>query len=76
MARRDDFLIGRKEKAVEAIKAGKTKEALGYLNEVYEQFHALPDTYCSHLSWRVDSDGYSKGQILFLWEKLIEGQTH
>jgi hypothetical protein len=50
MARRDDFLIGPKEKAVEAIKAGKTKEALGYLNEVYEQFHALHDAYTNDIS--------------------------
>jgi hypothetical protein len=45
MARGDDFPIGPKEKAVEAIKAGKTEEALGHLNDVYEQFHALHDAY-------------------------------
>jgi len=50
MARRDDFLTGPKEKAVEAIKAGKTKEALEYLNEVYEQFHALHDAYSNDIS--------------------------
>ncbi len=50
MARRDDFLIGPKEKAVEAIKAGKTEEALAYLNDVYEQFHALHDAYSSDIS--------------------------
>jgi hypothetical protein len=50
MARRDDFLIGPKEKAVEAIKAGKTEEALAYLNEVYEQFHALHDAYTNDIS--------------------------
>ena len=50
MARRDDFLIGPKEKAVEAIKAGKTQEALGYLNDVNEQFHKLHDAYSNHLS--------------------------
>jgi hypothetical protein len=51
MARRDDFLIGPKEKAVEAIKAGKTKEALAYLNDVYEQFHALHDAYSNDISF-------------------------
>jgi hypothetical protein len=50
MARRDDFLIGPKEKAVEAIRAGKTEEALGYLNDVYEQFHALHDAYSNDIS--------------------------
>jgi hypothetical protein len=45
MVRRDDFLMGPKEKAVEAIRAGKTEEALRCLNEVYEQFHALHDAY-------------------------------
>jgi hypothetical protein len=50
MARRDDFLIGPNEKAVEAIKEGKTEEALSYLNDVYEQFHALHDAYSNHIS--------------------------
>ncbi len=50
MARRDDFLIGPKEKAVQAIRAGKTEEALGYLNDVYEQFHALHDAYSNDIS--------------------------
>ena len=50
MVRRDDFTIGPREKAIEAVKAGKTKEALGYLNDVYEQFHRLHDLYCNHIS--------------------------
>jgi hypothetical protein len=50
MVRRDEFLIGPKEKAIEAIKAGRTQEALGYLNDVYEQFHALHDAYSNYLS--------------------------
>ena len=50
MARRDDFLVGPKEKAVEAIKEGKTKQALSYLNDVYKQFHALHDAYSNHIS--------------------------
>jgi hypothetical protein len=50
MVRRDDFLIGPKEKAVEAIKAGKTEQALGFLDDVYEQFHKLHDAYCNHIS--------------------------
>jgi hypothetical protein len=48
--RRDDFLEGPREKAMESIKAGKTQEALGYLNDVYEQFHALHDAYSNDIS--------------------------
>jgi hypothetical protein len=43
--RRDDFLVGPREKGIEAIKAGKTEEAIKYLNEVSEQFHRLHDSY-------------------------------
>jgi len=50
MARRDDFLVGPKEKAVEAIKEGKTEQALSCLNDVYKQFHALHDAYSNHIS--------------------------
>ena len=50
MVSREDFLIGPKEKAVEAIKAGRTEEALRYLDDVHEQFHKLHDAYCNHLS--------------------------
>ena len=45
MKRRDDFLIGPKEKAAEAIKEGKTEDALRYLDEVHNQFHRLHDAY-------------------------------
>ena len=45
MKSRDDFLIGPKEKAEEAIKKGNKEDALKYLNEVYEQFHRLHDSY-------------------------------
>jgi len=41
MMRRDEFLIGPKEKAAEAIRAGKTEEAVHCLNDVHEQFHKL-----------------------------------
>ena len=50
MIRRDDFLMGPREKATEAMKAGKTKEALRFLDDVYEQFHRLHDLYCDHIS--------------------------
>ncbi len=50
MVRRDDFLVGPREKAVRAVKAGKTEEALAHLDDVYEQFHRLHDLYCNHIS--------------------------
>lgn len=50
MKRRNDFLIGPREKAIEAIKTGKTEEALDYLDKVYEQFHALHDAYSNDIS--------------------------
>lgn len=50
MNRRDDFLIGPKEKAQMALKAGSTEEALEYLEEVHNQFRNLHDAYCNHLS--------------------------
>lgn len=50
MVRRDDLLKGPREKAVEAVKAGKTEEALVHLDDVYEQFHRLHDLYCNHIS--------------------------
>jgi hypothetical protein len=43
--------VGPKEKAIEAIKVGKTQEALAYLNDVYEQFHALHDAYSNDISF-------------------------
>ena len=45
MKRRDDLVVGPKEKAKEAINAGNTEEALDYLDKVYEQFHNLHDSY-------------------------------
>ena len=67
MGRRDDFLVGPKEKAAEAIQAGKTKEALGYLNEVGEQFHALHDAYSNEI-------GFLKGTLAKIQgDKWYEG---
>lgn len=42
---RNDLLIGPKEKAVEAIRAGKTEEALRYFDQAYEQFRGIHDAY-------------------------------
>lgn len=43
--RRDDFLVGPREKAIEAIKSGNSEEAIKNLNIVSEQFHRLHDSY-------------------------------
>lgn len=50
MIRRDDFLMGPRERAIEAVKDGEVKEALRFLDDVYEQFHRLYDLYCNHIS--------------------------
>ena len=50
MVRRDEFLIGPKEKAAEAIKAGKVEEALKYLDVVSDMFHNLHDRYVNNIS--------------------------
>ena len=45
MRRRDDFLVEPKEKAIEAVNAGKKEEAIKYIEEVYEGFKPLHDRY-------------------------------
>ena len=50
MKRRDDFLVGPRERAARAIRAGKTEEALRALQDACEEFHGLHDNYCNHLS--------------------------
>jgi hypothetical protein len=50
VSRRDDFLIGPKEKAIEAIKSGKAEEALRYLNEAYDMFRDMHDGYVNGYS--------------------------
>lgn len=42
---RDDLKIGPKEKAIEAIEAGKKKEAIRYIDELVEEFRPLHDRY-------------------------------
>jgi hypothetical protein len=72
MARRDDFLIGPKEKAVEAIEAVKTGEALSYLNDVYEQFHALHDAFSNHISLLEGTLAKTQGDK---WYEAFERKT-
>jgi len=72
MARRDEFLIGPKEKAVEAIRAGKIQEALGYLNDVNEQFHKLHDAYSNHLSLLLGTLAETQGDK---WYEAFDRKT-
>src|SRR3989304_1544146 len=45
MRRRDDLMIGPREKAIEAIEAGKKEEAIRYIGELVEEFRPLHDRY-------------------------------
>jgi hypothetical protein len=72
MVRRDDFLIGPKEKAIEAIKEGKTNEALGYLNDVHEQSHKLHDAYSNHLSLLLGTLAETQGEE---WYAVFDRKT-
>ena len=45
MIRRDDLLVGPKEKAIEAIKAGREQEAIKHIEELSEEFRPLHDRY-------------------------------
>jgi len=72
MERRDDFLVGPKEKATEAIKAGRTEEALKYLDDVHEQFHKLHDAYCNHLSLVMGTLAELKGEE---WYEAYDRKT-
>lgn len=51
MTSRNDFLIGPKERAIEAIRTGKTEEAIEYLNSLDELRHSLHDRYCNTSSF-------------------------
>lgn len=50
MRRRYDFTIGPKEKLIEAIKSGKTEEALKYVNDLYEMFRGMHDGFINWIS--------------------------
>jgi hypothetical protein len=45
MKRRDDLLIGPKENAITAVKAGKKEDAIKYIEELYQDFKPLHDRY-------------------------------
>ena len=50
MKRRDEFLIGPKERLIEAIKSGKTEEALLYTDDLYEMFRSMHDGFVNTIS--------------------------
>ncbi len=60
--RRDDLLQGPKEKAIEAIKAGKTEEAIKQVQELSKEFKPLHDRYSEWIQYL----------LTFIAEKLGE----
>lgn len=50
MKRRDDLLIGPKENAIAAVKAGKKEEAIKYIEELYLDFKPLHDRYSAWIN--------------------------
>jgi len=50
MKRRDEFLRGPKERLIEAIKSGKTEEALLYTDDLYEMFRSMHDGFVNTIS--------------------------
>lgn len=63
MKRRDDLLVGPKEKAIEAVKAGRKEEAIKYIEELYELFKPLHDRYSEWIQFLFS----------FIAERLGEG---
>ncbi len=52
--RRDDLLIGPKEKAIDAVRAGKKDEAIKYIEELSQSFRPLHDRYGSWIEFLLD----------------------
>jgi hypothetical protein len=48
--KRDEFVIGPKEKLIEAITSGKTKEALRGTTDLYESFRGMHDGFVNQIS--------------------------
>jgi hypothetical protein len=69
MARKDNFAIGPKEKLIEAIKSGKTEEALRYADELYEMFRGMHDGFVNTISLMHGKLAEAKG------EEWLEGFT-
>lgn len=60
--RRDDLLIGPKEKAIAAVKAGNTKEAIKYIEELNVEFQPTHDRFSEFI----------QALLVFVSEKLGE----
>jgi hypothetical protein len=69
MRRREDFLIGPKEKLIEAIKSGKTEESLRFVNDLYEMFRGMHDGFINAMSLMHAKLAEAKG------EEWLEGFT-
>jgi len=54
LKRRDDLLIGPKEKAIAAVKAGKKEEALAHIEELGQIFRPLHDRYGNWIEYLLD----------------------
>lgn len=54
MKRRDDLLVGPREKAIEAVKAGNKEEALKYIEELDQFFKPLHDRYIGWIEFLLD----------------------
>ena len=76
--RRDDLCVSPRDKAIECIKAGKTEEALKYLDEVHEQFHILHDRYCDDISRGLGKLAEANGEEWlkqYVGDEIVEAMT-
>jgi hypothetical protein len=69
MKRRDNLTIGPKEKMIDAIKSGKTEEALRHVDELYEMFRGMHDGFINTISLMHGKLAEAKG------EEWLEGFT-
>ena len=60
--RRDDFLIGPREKAIEAVKAGNKEDALKYIDELNFEFQPTHDRFSEFI----------QALLVYISEKLGE----
>ncbi len=81
MKRRDDFLIGPKERLIEAIKSEETEEALRCVKDLYEMFRGMHDGFVNAISlmhaklaeangeeWL---DGFTRARIYPAWRPIF-----
>ena len=73
MKRRDDLLTGPKEKAIEAVKAGKQEEAIKYIEELHKMFQPLHDRYADWIQFLLSFIGEKLGEEVI--EEALRGIT-